>query len=279
MNTDSRLASVAALTILHGAAARAADNAATDPQALDAAFDALRTFDWGTGITIPEAGKPPEDAGVLAPIDEALVAAHADAAAEKALEVGLAGVLTTDAPRAAKDFVLRKLRMIGTAESVPAVAALLLDKDLSHMARYALELNSAPEAAAAIREALPAAQGPQKVGMIGSLGKRRDAASVGALVPLLADADTQIATAAAAALGAIGTSAAAKALSECVEKAPAGVTASAIDACLICAERLLAAGQKAEAVAIYKSLGGEDQPKHVRMAATHGMLVAAGKKD
>ena len=279
MKTGSRLASAAALMALNGALSRAADDTAADPQALDSAFDALRTFDWGTGITIPEAGKPPEDAGVLAPIEEAVIAAHADAAAEKVLEVRLAAVLTTDAPRAAKDFVLRQLRMIGTTESVPAVAALLPDKDLSHMARYALELNSAPEAAAAIREAVPAAQGPLKVGMIGSLGKRRDAASVEVLAPLLADADAETAAAAAAALGAIGTSAAAKALSECVEKAPAGLRTSAIDACLICAERLLADGKKDEAVAVYKSLGGEDQPKHVRMAATRGLLIAAGKTD
>ncbi len=34
--------------------------------------------------------------------------------------------------------------VIGTAESVPALAALLPDKDLSHMARYALERIPAP---------------------------------------------------------------------------------------------------------------------------------------
>ena len=42
------------------------------------------------------------------------------------------------------------------------------------------------------------------------------------------------------------------------------------DACLICAEHLLASGKKAEAIALYKSLGS-NQPKQVLMAATRGL--------
>lgn len=247
-----------------------------DKGALDKAFEALETFDWGTGITIPDK-KPPEDKAVLAPIDNAVIAAHGDRAAEKALEARLAAVLKTGASRAAKDFVCRKLKMIGTAESVPALAALLPDKDLSHMARFALESNSAPEAAAALREALPKLSGGLKIGVIGSLGKRRDAASAPALAPLLADGDGAIACAAAAALGMIGTPEAAAALGGCLHKAPERVKAAAVDACLNCAERLLADGNKAAAVAMYKSLSGEGHPKHVRLAATRGLLSAAGK--
>ena len=36
--------------------------------------------------------------------------------------------------------------------------------------------------------------------------------------------------------------------------------------------------QVAQALAIYKGLAGADQPKHVRLAATRGMLACAGKK-
>jgi len=262
-----------------GAAAPAADDAVTSVSALDTALESLKTFDWGTGITIPEPGKPPEDAQVLAPIDDAVVAAQGDAAALRALESRLAAVLGTGASRAAKDYVLRKLRIIGTAESVPAIAPLLFDQDLSHMARYALERNSAAEAAAALREALPKLPGLLKAALIGSLGKRRDAGSTESLVPLLADADADVAAAAVAALGMIGTTAAAQALTRCVQDGPATTKAAAVDACLACAEHLLADGQKAEAVAIYKSLLAADPPQHVRLAVTRGMLVAAGKSD
>ena len=169
---------------------------------------ALKTYDWGT------------DRNLLKPIDDAVIAAHGDAAARKELEMRLAAVLKTDASRDAKDFVCRKLMVIGTAESVPALADLLGDKDLSHMARYALERMPAPEAAQALRDALPKVSGATKIGVIGSLGARRDAASVPALAALLGDADTDDRLCGRLALGAIGTAGAAKALGNVAKTAP-----------------------------------------------------------
>ena len=248
-------------------------------EALEQAFKALESFDWGTGITIAAPGKPPVDSGVLAPIDDAVVASHGDAAACKCLETRLAAVLKSKASRAAKDFACRKLTVIGTAESVPALAALLEDKDLTHMARYALERIPAPEAAQAMRDALPKLTGALKVGVIGSLGARCDGQSVAALSALLADSDKAVAVAAASSLGKIGCAECAKALSDCAKTAPAGVKPAVADGCLACAEHLLADGKKADALLLYKSLVGEDQPKHVRLAATRGLLAVAGKKD
>jgi len=243
------------------------DKPKVDKAAVDAAFEALKTYDWGT------------DRKPLMPLDEAVIATHGDAAACKDLETRLAAVLKTNASRAAKDYVCRKLMMIGTAQSVPALAPLLADKDLSHMARYALERIPAPEAAQAMRDALPKLSGAPKVGVIGSLGVRRDAASVPALAAALGDADKAVVCAAAGALGRIGSVEAAKALGEAAKKAPEGVKLAVADGLLVCAETLLAAGNKAEALAIYKSLAGEDQPKHVRLAATRGLLAVAGKKE
>jgi len=243
----------------------AADKPAVDPAAVDKAFDALKTLDWGMDL------KP------LAAIDDAIPATYGDAAARKELATRLAAVLGTGAPRAAKDYVCRKLRVIGSAESVPALAALLTDKDLSHMARYALERIPAPEAAQAMRDALPKLSGALKIGAVGSLGVRRDAASVAAIAPLLDDADPAMASAAACALGNIGSPEAAAALRGAAKTAPPAVKPAVADAALACAERLLADGRKAEAIAVYKSLTGEDQPKQVRLAATRGLLSAAGK--
>lgn len=245
----------------------AADAPAVDAAAVDKAFEALKTYDWG------------QDRNLLAPIDDAVIATHGDAAACKALETRLAEVVKSGASRDAKDFACRTLRVIGTAESVPALAALLPDKDLNHMARFALQSMPAPEAAKALRDALPNVSGVAKVGVIGSLGAKRDVASVPALITLLGDADKTIASAAAGALGNIGTPEAAKALSGVVKTAPEGVKPSVSDGLLICAERLLADGKKPEAMLVYKSLAGEDQPKHVRLAATRGLLAVAGKKD
>jgi hypothetical protein len=240
--------------------------AALADEALDKAFTALKTFDWG------------QDRSALKAIDDAVVASNADAARRKDLETKLAAVLGSQTPQCAKDFACRKLSLIGTASSVPALAKLLTDEKLSHMSRYALERMSCTEAVQALRDALPKAGGVTKAGIVNSLGVRRDAASLAALAGLLGDANQPIATAAAAALGAIGTAEAATALADFQPKAPAGVKAAVADAQLVCAERLLAAGKKAEALAIYKALSTGDQPKHVKLAATRGLLAAAGRK-
>jgi HEAT repeat protein len=235
-------------------------------QDLDKAFEALKTYDWGT------------DRKKMDPIDEAVIATRGDADARKALEKRLAAVLGTGASRSAKDYVCRTLKTMGTAESVPALAALLPDQDLSHMARYALERIPAPEAADALRAALPSLPAKLKAGVAGSLGVRRDEASVPALAALLNDSDPAVVSNAACALGSIGTPEAAKVLGPAAKHAPQAVKSAVADACLVCAEQLLAGGKKADAIALYKSLTG-DPRKQVNLAAKRGLLSAMGKKD
>jgi hypothetical protein len=269
---DMARSTVTAVGAILGAAATAAaadcaagNKAAADKAALDKAFDALKTYQWGA------------DRNLLKPIDDAVVATHGDAAACRGLESRLAAVLKTDASRAAKDFVCRTLMVVGTAESVPALAALLPNADLSHMARYALERIPAAEAAQALRDALPKLSGKLKIGVIGSLGVRRDQESLAALAGLIGDADTSVACAAACALGDLGELDAATALRESSKTAADTVKAAAANARLACAEHLLAEGKKAEAMTVYKSLSSADQPKQFRLAATRGLLLAAGK--
>ena len=236
------------------------------PADLDKSFEALKTYDWG------------QDRSTLQALDGAVAATHGDAAARKSLEKRLVGVLKSDAPRAAKDVVCRHLSLIGTADAVPALAALLTDKDLAQMGRYALERIPGPEVDAALRDALPKTDGVLKVGIINSLGVRRDAASTAALKALLDNPDQQIAAAAIAALGAVGNTDTAAALAEVHKKVPEQLHTTVADARLSCAEHLLAAGKRVEALAIYKALNAEDQPQHVRLAAVRGMLAAAGQK-
>jgi HEAT repeat protein len=233
---------------------------------VDKSFEALKKFDWGT------------DRAQLNPIDEAVVKTHGDEAARKELETQVAAVLKTQVSRDAKDYVCRTLMLIGSAASVPALAELLTEKDNSHMARYALERIQAPEAAQALRDALSKTNGAQKVGVIGSLGVRKDTQCVHDLVALLGDTDPAVVRAAALALGDIGTSDAAKALTDAKSTNPDAKIAI-VDGSLGCAESLLADGKKDDAMAVYKALGADGQPKHVRLAAKKGMLAAAGKKN
>ena len=126
-------------------------------------------------------------------------------------------------------------------------------------------------------DSLAKSQGPQLLGVISSLGSRLESASIPALAGLLANADEKVGIAAAAALGAIRNSDAAKALRG-AKPASDSAKLAVIDARLACAEGLLAHGQAAEALPIYKSLVGDDVPKHVKLGATRGILACAGKK-
>ena len=120
---------------------------------LDQAFEALKTYKWGV------------DPKAIKAIQDTIVATHGDAAARKDLESKLAAVLATDVPRAAKDSVCRFLKTIGTAHSVEALAKLLHDAELSHMARHALQTNNAPEAVKALVGAMDKAPKKIKIGI------------------------------------------------------------------------------------------------------------------
>jgi len=240
--------------------------AQTNSAAVDKALETLKTYDWGS------------DLDALKPIDQAIIATHDDAAARKALEKKLVEALAGGISRSAQDYVCRKLRVVGTARSVEALAALLAAEETSHIARYALERIPNEKAARAMRDALPKVSKKLKPGIIGSLGVRRDKKSIKTFSELLGDSDIQVARAAAQSLGLIGTSAAARELGKFAKKASGNMKLPVADACLACAERLLADGEKSKAVALYNEFKGDDKPAHVRAAAMKGILTAATKK-
>ena len=252
------------MTLVAGTATVAV--AQTDSAAVDKALETLKTYDWGA------------DREALEPIDRAIIATQGNPAARKALEKSLVDAIASGISRSAQDYVCRKLRVVGTTQSVEALAALLPAEETSHIARYALERIPDEKAAEAMRGALPKVSSKLKPGIIGSLGVRRDKKSITAISKLLGDSDIQVAKAAAQSLGLIGTSAAAKELSKFAKKASANMKMPVADACLVCAEQLLADGKKSEAVALYKDFGGDDQPSHIRAAAMKGILTAATKK-
>jgi HEAT repeat protein len=240
--------------------------AQTDSAAVDKALETLKTYDWGS------------DREALNPIDQAIIATHDDPTARKALEKSLVDALASGISRSAQDYVCRKLRVVGTAQSIKALAALLPAEETSHIARYALERIPDEKAAEAMRDALPKVSSKLKPGIIGSLGVRRDKKSIMVISKLLGDSDIQVAKAAAQSLGLIGTSAAAKELSKFAKKASGNMKIPVADACMVCAEQLLADGEKSEAVALYNEFKGDDQPAHVKAAAMKGILTAATKK-
>ncbi len=185
---------------------------------------------------------------------------------EQKLLVVLADAQTT---AAAKLEVCRLLRLVGTARSVPALAALLSDARLCDVACFALAPLADPAAGQALLAALPGATGPARLAVINALGDRREAAAVAALKPLLGDGDEALVTTVMHALGRIGTVEAVTAM-----LAVPGRALPWCQAMLAAADGLLADGRRAEAQAVYTGLIIEGLPEAARGAALHGLVVS-----
>jgi HEAT repeat protein len=251
--TTSRPAT-AALAAAAAVATRAAENSAASG-ALDAAFDALKTYDAGSSR------------GSLVPIDEAVRGALPKEEAREALETRLLDCLTGKLSHVATEFVCAKLGLLGSHRAVPALAQMLAQADAAEPARQSLEVMPCAQAGAALREALPKLEARRRIGVIHSLRNRRDAASAPALRKLLEDADPETVGAAAAALGEIGTPEAGAALRKFAPKAAAAVRLAVADAAIACADYLSAGGQAAEARRILEALDDPAQAGHIRQAA------------
>ncbi|MFP4056452.1 MAG: HEAT repeat domain-containing protein [Candidatus Brocadiia bacterium] len=233
-----------------------------------ALFKRVATYEFG------------QNAGDLNRVNDLLLEAHGDRAARKRLTERLAALLRSpEATYAAKQFACRQLMREGTAEAVSALASLLGDEEkLAHMARYALERMPYPQAGEALRDALEATEGRVLLGVVGSVGARRDAQAVPRLVALAKGADGDLAEATIEALGRIGGQQAADALAAMVKTAGRELRPTVVDSYLRCADHFLDAGQKAKALGIYQALYEPSEESHVRAAALRGRVACGEKK-
>lgn len=166
----------------------------------------------------------------------------------------------------------QRLGELGAKEAVPALAALLPDEHLSTYARYGLEPIAGPSVDEALRAALPKLKGEALIGVINSLGKRRDANALPALAKLMHGSGIDVARAAAAAMGSIGGPSAARELQPALGKTTGVLRASVADACLVCAERLLASGGREQAMALYAAVSVPGMPQPQRLAAMNSII-------
>jgi HEAT repeat protein len=178
------------------------------------------------------------------------------------------------APLFRKAIACKRLAQIGTKESVPPLAALLGEKRLGHYARFGLEPNPDPAAGDALRAALPKLKGRLLMGVITSIGVRKDTRAIDALGKLMYDQDVEIAQAASASLGCIGGPQSAKLLKDGLSRTKVPVLPVVARAALECAEGLLAAN-RVQALDLYTTLSGQAMPKVVRQAAYRAINAAA----
>ncbi len=198
----------------------------------------------------------------------AAIAARADD------ETSQFAILHSNASVSKKWAACQRLRVIGTAKAVPEVAALLVDEQLSQAARQTLEGLPYPDVDDVLRIALGQTSGLLKAGIVDSIGWRGKPASLPLLIPLLSDADTNIAAASATALGRLGGSKAIAALSAARDQSPAAVKAAVLASLLQCGQRLGAKNDKTGAAAIFRQLYDDKYPMGIRMAAWRGLVLS-----
>ncbi|NLH17220.1 MAG: hypothetical protein GX455_11630, partial [Phycisphaerae bacterium] len=177
---------------------------------------------------------------------------------------------------AGKQWVSRMLRVVGSSKCVPAMSAMLSDKDTSHLARMALLHNPSPQAGQAMTKALTTLTGDLRIGVIGSLGQRGETAAVAEIGKLVNDADANTALAAIRALGRIGGSDAVKILTS-AKVAPV-LQAERDDALIAAADSLAQQGKTAEAMTIYSSMTDTKNSTWIRIAAYRGLVQAQKEK-
>jgi len=213
---------------------------------------------------------------VLLTIVASTVAAAQDTSAGGAKERELIAVLQSDAAKGEKAITCKQLAIHGTDQSVPMLAPLLSDAELASWARIALEAIPGPVADAALRDAMDGLQGRLLVGVINSIAVRRDVLAVDALMKRMGDTQVDVACAAAVALGQIGGTQAAMALTQALETAPPNVRSAVAEGCILCAERFLVNDRTAEAVDLYDTVRQADVPDQRHLEAIRGAILARG---
>ena len=148
----------------------------------------LKAYDWGG------------DRGSLAGIDDLIVAAQGDKDKLTEIEEALLEVLQSDAKLPAKEYICRQLALIGTVRCVPVLAEMLSDAELSDRALFALEAIPDVSVDDALRAALDEADGNPRVGIVNTLGERRDQKAIPALSEMRNSSDSVLSKAVEAAL-------------------------------------------------------------------------------
>ncbi|MCY3024022.1 MAG: HEAT repeat domain-containing protein [Planctomycetota bacterium] len=204
-------------------------------------------------------------AGEVAPLTEA---------EKKAEEQKLIAVLQGNSEGFDKDVACRRLAVIGSKDAIPALAAMLADANLYDVARYGLETIPDPAADDALRAALGKVKGKQLVAVCRSIAKRRDVKAVDELARLLGDADVDVASAAAIALGAVGDANATKVLQQALSGAPAAVRPAVGEGCLAITDTLLAQGKRDEAMALADRVRAAELPPYMRAGGLRAAVLA-----
>ena len=226
----------------------------------------LKSYDYGQSRKLLDA------------LDRLVRETHTNAAARVRLESELVKLVAADTTLAAKQEICRRLAIIGTDMSVPALGRLLgaADARAVEAACYALNGQQSPAARAAVSNALSTAKGAGLVAIINLLGNQRDGGNDRELGVLARQPDEAIAGAAITALGKIATDKAIHDLGGLREKGDPQRQKCATLALLQAARELAQRGRTDQARSIYDQLAGPAEAIWIRRGVLLGRLDLDG---
>lgn len=196
-------------------------------------------------------------------------------AARRDHEQKLIAFLSSDTTYAGKDFICRYiLSLIGSEASAPVLGSMLRDPQTAEIARYALERIPGEEVNRVLRESLTGTSEKTRIGIINTIGSRRDAGSVEALRPLALSTDQGTSEAVWFALADIASPAALRALDQVYEGNRGPLYARVPEAYLKGAEN----ANPTAALPIFRKLYAADVRPVVRAGALNGIARTGGSQ-
>lgn len=208
----------------------------------------------------------------LRQLDDWVARAAANPSLASQVETALLRLLQPQATPEARLFACQRLAVIGTADSLPALANLLGREDSTSMACLALASHPSPRVDRVLADALRRLQGTPLLQVIQTLGDRRAGTALSQLTSLSRSSDLPTAEAAIVALGKIGNSGARKALAG-IRRTAAPALAPAVDeALLLLAEGQAGSGNRKFALETYRELLAPSHAHHVRAGALASLL-------
>jgi len=190
------------------------------------------------------------------------------------IEKRLIQFLDSAATLAGKEAVCRHLPVIASEASVPVLSKLILNPATFEMSRSVLEKIPGEAADKALRAALVKVDDEHRIGVINSIGVRRDRKAVRLLIPLL-DAPETV-DAAAAALARIGDREALDALFSAKTTADERIRGKVQEALMDWADECLAEGRNQAAFLVYRDMAFMSEVDQIRIAGLYGLSKAAG---
>lgn len=188
-------------------------------------------------------------------------------------------IQSAETPDVDRANAFEKIGDVAGDDAVETLVGFLGDKTWSHYARFALQKMEGEKVTRALLESIDTLDGDLKLGVITTIGRRCDPIATAPLAELLGDADGKVAGAAAVALGWIGTTDAAAALTEAfgAEK-DAKRKESLASAMLVVGQRLARAGNAQAAIEAFDLLRGAEVSKASRIGATQNAILTRDAK-